>query len=83
MRRILFGMVLGWLAARWYYFGGQLPTAEAPGMEARDLRERGRSMADEAARAARDLGEEAKVAARMGRASLEEKAERIRDAAGD
>lgn len=76
MRRVLLGFALGWLAARWYYFG-EVPFGQAPVYE----RTGGRGVVGEAIGAARDLGEEARVGAKMARASFEEKVERIRKAA--
>lgn len=83
MFRLLIGIVVGWLAARWYYLTEVESNRMVARHQTRSLGNRARDVVQETGEVARELGEESKIAARMGKSSLEEKAERVRKTAAE
>lgn len=81
MSRLIIGIVIGWLTARWYYQTESIGSREAAGPQGRDLRDRARAVADEVGEVAQELAEEGKAAARIEGNNLEDKAQRVRKAA--
>ncbi|HEX2924114.1 MAG TPA: hypothetical protein VHS28_08820 [Chloroflexota bacterium] len=80
MFRLIVGLVVGWLAARWYYQPEIESSSRVMGRQTRSTEERARDVARETAAVAKQTVEEAKAAASIEKGNLEKKAERIKEA---
>lgn len=81
MIRLMVGLVVGWLAARWYYQPEVGPAGGGMmGRQPRTFEERAKNVVHETANVAQQAAQEAKAAAGIEQGNLKEKAERIQEA---
>ncbi|MCL5108957.1 MAG: hypothetical protein M1401_08870 [Chloroflexi bacterium] len=81
MFRLIVGVAIGWLTAYWYFSGDWAPAEEPSAQGRRGLQGRAQRVARATGEVARELGQEMKSAATIGRNNLQDKARRIGDAA--
>ena len=81
MFRLLIGMVAGWLVARWYYSPEMEAGHDMAGGQSGDLGNRARRVIRETGSVVRELSQETMAASKIERNNLEDKLQRIRDAA--